>query len=216
MTELATGVPEIVAPVIVTEGSGWHEQPGDRAELDATFTAVAPTRSDAVRELGRKVAAAIPALESPGLEVRSRRLWVHNEWRGKRIVGCRAGEQFELVITDVSALEPVLSALVAAEPTDLHGPRWVLTDPSAAQREAQRNAVTDARARAEGYAQALGGTLGQLLRLSDAPEHHVPVAYGARNLSATESAAPDVRDLGLEPEPVRVTARCTTTWRLVG
>jgi hypothetical protein len=24
-----------------------------------------------------------------------------------------------------------------------------------------------------------------------------------------------MRDLGLEPEPVRVTARCTTTWELL-
>jgi uncharacterized protein len=30
-----------------------------------------------------------------------------------------------------------------------------------------------------------------------------------------ESAAPDVRELGLEPEPVRVTVRCTTTWELL-
>jgi uncharacterized protein YggE len=201
-------------PEIVTEGTGWHEQPGDRAELDVAFSAVHRTRSDAVRDLGQKVAAAAPALELPGLVVRSRRLWVHNEWRGKRIVGCRAGEQFELVITDVSVLEAALSALVGAEPTDLQGPRWVLSDPAAAQREAQRNAVADARARAEGYAEALGGTLGPLLRLSEAPEHGVPMAYRARMASSAESAAPDVHDLGLEPEPVRVTARCTTTWSL--
>jgi hypothetical protein len=32
--------------------------------------------------------------------------------------------------------------------------------------------------------------------------------------AARTEAAPDVRELGLEPEPVRVTARCTTTWEL--
>jgi uncharacterized protein YggE len=201
-------------PEIVTEGNAWHEQLGDRAELVATFSAVARTRSEAVRELGRQVAAAAPALELPGLEVRSRRMWVRNEWRGKRIVGCRAGEYFELVVTDVTALEPVLSALVGAEPTDLQGPAWVLTDPAAARREAQGKAVAEARARAEGYAEALGGRLGPLLRLSEAPDHPVPLSYGMRT-AAAESAAPDVRDLGLEPEPVRVTARCTTAWRLL-
>lgn len=201
-------------PEIVTEGSGWHEQPGDRAELVATFSAVARTRSDAVRELGRQVAAAAPALELPGLEVRSRRLWVRNEWRGKRVVGCRAGENFELLVTDVTALEQVLSALVGAEPTDLQGPHWVLTDPAAARREAQGKAVTDARTRAEGYAEALGGRLGPLLRLSEAPDHGGPVAYGVRQARA-EAAAPDVRDLGLEPEPVKVTAHCTTTWQFL-
>lgn len=201
-------------PEIVTEGSGWHEQLGDRAGLVATFSAVARTRSDAVRDLGKQVAAATPALELPGVDVRSRRLWVHNEWRGNRVVGCRAGEHFELLVTDVTALEPALSALVGAEPTDLQGPHWTLADPTGALREAQHRAVADARTRAEGYAEALGGRLGPLLRLSEAPEHAVPVSgravYGVR-----ESAAPDVRDLGLEPEPVRVTARCTTAWRLL-
>src|SRR5918992_2981436 len=150
----------VSAPEIVTEGTGWYEQMGDRAELDVTFTAVARNRSDAVRELGRRVAAAEPALTQPGLQVRHRRVRVHNEWRDNRVVGCRAGEQLALLVTDVTALDAVLSALVGAEPTDLQGPTWVLEDPAAARREAQRRAVADARARAEGYAAALGGTLG--------------------------------------------------------
>jgi uncharacterized protein len=198
-------------PEIVTEGSGWYEQLGDRAELDVTFTAVARNRSDAVRELGRRVTAAEPALTQPGLQVRHRRVRVHNEWRDNRVVGCRASEHLALLVTDVTALDAVLSALVGAEPTDLQGPTWVLEDPDAARREAQRRAVADARARAEGYAVALGGTLGSLLRLSEAAEHAAPMAY---RTAAAESAGPDVRALGLEPEPVRVTARCTTAWAL--
>lgn len=196
---------------IVTEGSGWSEQPGDRAELDVSFTAVARTRSDAVRDLGRRLAAAEPALSRPGLQVRHRRVRVHNEWRGNKMIGCRAGEDLALLVTDVAELDAVLSALVGAEPTGLQGPRWVLEDPAAAHRQAQERAVADARARAEGYAAALGGTLGPLLRLSEAPEHGAPVAY---RMAAAEAAGPDVRALGLEPEPVRVTARCTTTWTL--
>jgi uncharacterized protein YggE len=202
----------VSAPEIVTEGTGWYEQLGDRAELDVTFTAVARNRSDAVRELGRRVEAAEPALTQPGLQVRHRRVRVHNEWRGNRVIGCRAGEQLALLLTDVTALDAVLSALVGAEPTDLQGPTWVLEDPAAAQREAQRRAVADARDRAEGYAAALSGTLGPLLRLSEAPEHAAPMTY---RMAATEAAGPDVRALGLEPEPVRVTARCTTTWALL-
>jgi uncharacterized protein len=203
---------DATAPEIVTEGSGWFEQPGDRAELDVAFTAVARSRTAAVTELGRRVAVAEPALQRTGLEVRHRRLRVHNEWRGNRVVGCRAAEHLALLVTDVEALEGVLSALLGAEPTELTGPRWVLDDPAAALREAQQRAVVDARTRAEGYAAALGGTLGPLLRLSESPEHGTPVAY---RMAAAESGGPDVRALGLDPEPVRVTARCTTTWTLL-
>jgi hypothetical protein len=34
-------------------------------------------------------------------------------------------------------------------------------------------------------------------------------------MAAREAVAPDIRDLGLEPELVRVTARCTTSWVLL-
>jgi uncharacterized protein YggE len=196
-------------PEIVTEGSGWFEQLGDRAEIDVSFTAVARSRAAAVTDLGRRVAGAEPALQRSGLEVRHRRLRVHNEWRDGRVVGCRAAEDLALLVTDVPALDEVLSALVGAEPTDLRGPRWVLAEPARALREAQQRAVSDARTRAEGYAAALGGTLGPLRRLSEAPEHSAPMAY---RTAAVESGGPDVRALGLEPEPVRVTARCTMTW----
>lgn len=208
-----TQTEDVTGPQIVTEGTGWHEQPGDRAELEVAFTATARNRADAVRDLGRRVAAAEPVLTWAGLVVRHRRFSVHNQWRGNRVVGCQAREDIALLLTDVTALEEVLSGLVGAEPTDLHGPRWALADPAAARHEAQRRAVADARQRAEGYATALNGRLGPLRRLSEGPDHDHPVAY--RMAAARESSSPDVRELGLEPEPVRVTARCTTTWLLL-
>jgi uncharacterized protein YggE len=203
-----------MAAEIVTEGSGWYEQLADRAELNVEFRGTGRDRAAAVAELGRNVAAAEPALTLAGLTVTHRRLAVHDEWRGKRVVGCGATEHLGLRIVDVTALEQVLNALVAAEPAGLDGPRWLLSDPAAARLAAQERAVADARDRAEGYAAALGGTLGPLRRLSEAGDPGVaPVAF---RLARAEAAAPDVRELGLEPEPVRVTVRCTTTWELLG
>jgi uncharacterized protein len=211
MAAQASGGPEIV-----TEGSGRHERTADRADLDLGLTATARTRAEAVRELGRRVADVEPHLAHPAVEVRHRRLWVHNEWRGRRVSGCRAGQDIALRITDVTALEEVLSALISVEPTALHGPHWTLADRAAAELEAQRLAVADARRRAEGYAAALGGRIGALLVLSEAAEHG-PVAYRAMAAAAEMGGGPgpDVRDLGLEPEPVQVSARCTTRWTLI-
>lgn len=195
------------APEIVTEGTGWFEQPGDQAELDVGFSVTARTRAAAVAALGERVAAA----PFTGATVRHRRLWVHNEWRKERVVGCRAGEDVELLVTDPSVLETLLSGVIAAEPTSLSGPRWVLADPAAARREAQVRAVADARDRALGYAAALGGTLGPLRRLSEAaPEH--PQMFRMAAMATSDDGG--VRDLGLEPEPVRVTVRCVTAWAL--
>ena len=202
-----------MAPEIVTEGSGWFEQVADRAELTVGYAGTGRNRSAAVAELGKRVAAAEPAFGLRGVTVLHRRLYVHDEWRGNRVVGCRAAEDVVLRLDDVSALEEVLGAVVRSEPASLNGPSWSLTDPVAARRAAQERAVADARDRAEGYAAALGGTLGALRRLSEAAEHGAPVAM--RMMAARAEVAPDVRELGLEPEPVRVTASCTTTWELI-
>ena len=205
-----------MAPEIVTEGSGWHEQPADRAELHVGYAGTGRDRSAAVAHLGKYVAEAEPAFGLRGVTVLHRRLSVHDQWRGNRVVGCRATEDLTLRLDDVSALEEVLAALVASEPATLNGPNWQLRKPVTARRAAQERAVADARDRAEGYAAALGGTLGPLRRLSEAPDH----GGGPRDMrmmaARAEMAAPDVRELGLEPEPVRVTAHCTTTWELSG
>jgi uncharacterized protein YggE len=203
-----------VAPQIVTEGSGWHEETADRAELTLGFTATARTRADAVRELGRRVADVEPHLAHPAVQVRHRQMWVRNEWRGRRVSGCRAGQHITILLTDVGALEEVLSALIGAEPAELQGPTWLLDDRAGAERAAQRRAVEDARVRAEGYATALGGALGPLVLLTEAPEHGA-ISLRAAAMPAASGAGPEVQDLGLEPEPVRVTARCTTRWMLV-
>ena len=41
-----------------------------------------------------------------------------------------------------------------------------------------------------------------------------PRAFAVSAMARAE-AAPDVRELGLEPEPVRVTVRCATSWELL-
>jgi uncharacterized protein len=204
-----------MAPEIVTAGSGWYEQVADRAELTVGYAGTGRDRAAAVAELGKRVAAAEPGFGLRGVTVLHRRLYVHDEWRGSRVVGCRASEDVVLRLDDVGALEEVLGALVRSEPAGLNGPSWALSDPTTARRTAQERAVADARDRAEGYAAALGGRLGALLRLSEAPEHGVQVARDVRMMAARAEAAPDVRELGLEPEPVRVTAHCTTTWELL-
>ena len=204
-----------MAPEIVTEGSGWHEQPADRAELQIGYAGTGRDRSAAVAALGKRVAAAEPAFGLRGVTVLHRRLAVHDQWRGNRVVGCRATEDLTLRLDDVGALEEVLAAVVASEPASLNGPNWQLKDPVAARRAAQANAVADARDRAEGYAAALGGRLGALLRLSEAAGGGMEPRAFAMAAMARARPRPDVRELGLEPEPVRVTVRCATSWELL-
>lgn len=201
----------------MTVGTGWHEQLADRAEIDVSFTATGKDRATAVRDLGRAVAVAEPVFTRAGVELRSRSLHVGAEWRRGKQSGARATESIMLRVVDLGVLEDVLGTVLAAEPASFNGPRWLLDDQAAARVVAQREAVADARRRAEGYADALGGTLGALEKLSEAQDHHGggPMMMRAAAMDAGGRGPVDVTELGLEPEPVRVTAQCTTTWALV-
>ncbi|HEY3259552.1 MAG TPA: SIMPL domain-containing protein [Pseudonocardiaceae bacterium] len=208
---------------VVTRGSGEHEVVADQAELRVTYSANGPDRSRAVETLGERVVGVDAVLRSDAMadavEVRQRSMHVGDRWDRNRRVGATAQLQLMLRVTGLAVLDDLLAALFSAEPEWLDGPHWSLTDETAAVREAQRLAVADARARAEAYAEALGGQLGTLLRLSDdGAERPYPVVRGGPMTFAAEAAAvsrDSVRQLGLVPEHVTVRAACTASWSLL-
>lgn len=202
---------------VVTTGRGEHEQLADRAELSVSFQGQAAERAAAVAALTERLRPAEPLFAADGVEVRSRRLSVHPMWKGKRRAGYQSSVRLTLRLDDLDALEPLLEGLIGLEPETLEGPRWALQDPSAAANAAQQAAVSDARRRAEGYADALGARLGPLLRLADGvgdPQPYATAEFAAQ-ASLRMAGAPEVRELGLEPAPVTVRAICTTTWTLL-
>jgi uncharacterized protein len=203
----------------MTRGSGEHEVTADQAEVRAAFTANAPDRAGAVTALGERVDRLDAVLQRDGVEVRRRSLHVGDRWDRRRRVGSTAQLQLVLRITNLTVLDDLLAELFSAEPEWLDGPQWSLGDETAAVHEAQQRAVADARARAEAYADAIGGRLGALIKLSDeGAERPYPVMRGTAMAFAAETAAvgrESVQQLGLTPEQVTVRATCTASWALL-
>ncbi|MFI9008526.1 SIMPL domain-containing protein [Actinosynnema sp. NPDC053489] len=202
---------------VVTKGVGKVERTADRAEVHVSFETVGSTRNEAVDRLTARVAGVEPALGRPGVQVRSRQLNVHDNWDGKRRSGSRAMQNYVLRVDDVAELDGLLGAFVEAEPTWLNGPTWQLKDDADAVLEAQREAVADARRRAEGYAGALGSRLGPLQRLTDGDaegwaveSHRMAAGYGG-----APGAPPQMDQLNLEAQQITVTVRCTASWALL-
>jgi uncharacterized protein YggE len=208
---------------VVTRGSGEHEVVADRAEIRVTYAANAADRSKAVEALGERAGAVDAVLRGDAMaravEVRQRSMHVGDRWDRKRRVGATAQLQLVLRVTDLSVLDDLLAALFSAEPEWLDGPQWLLADETTAVREAQRLAVDDARARAVAYAEAIGGRLGTLLKLTDeGAERPFPVMRSAAMTFAAETAAvsrDSVQQLGLVPQQVTVRAACTVSWSLL-
>jgi uncharacterized protein YggE len=203
---------------LVTRGIGKVERTADRAHVDVTFEALGTDRNEAVNRLTEKVSSVEPELSRDGVEVRSRALSVHDNWDGTQRAGSRASQRYVVRIDDLDQLDPVLAALLLAEPAWLNGPNWELADDAEAVREAQLQAVADARRRAEGYADALGGRIGPLTRLADGDSDMWPTENpSVRSLSygAAEAVAPPVDQLNLQAQQITVSVRCTTAWSLL-
>lgn len=203
---------------MVTKGVGRVERTADRAQVDVSFETAGTTRDEAVRTLTERISAVEPLLRRDGVEVRTRQLSVHDNWDGRRRSGSRAVQRYVLRVTDLAQLDDLLGALVLAEPNWLHGPTWELNEDAEAVREAQREAVADARRRAVGYAEALGARLGVLLRLSDG-EGEVWAAESSGRMLAlgggAPGAPPQMDQLNLEAQQIVVTVRCTASWSLL-
>jgi uncharacterized protein YggE len=205
---------------LITRGTGEHEAVADQAELRVSFAANEADRTRAVNLLAERMAVVDPLLRRDGVTVRQRTVHVGDRWDGKRRVGATAQQQLVLRVSDLGVLDDLLAALLSAEPEWLDGPHWSLEDETAAVREAQRLAVADARSRASAYADALGGRLGSLIRLSDeGAERPYPMMRGGDMMTfAAESGGVSrnsVQQLGLAPQQVTVRATCVATWGLL-
>ncbi|GGM47766.1 hypothetical protein GCM10012275_18530 [Longimycelium tulufanense] len=200
---------------VVTKGSGEVERIADRARLWVSFAATGNTRAEAVNALNARLADVETLLDTSAVEVRSRHLSVFENWQRRRMVGARAEQHYVLRVSDLTVLADLVSRLLTAEPASFNGPDWELSDDADAVRDAQREAVADARRRAEGYADALGTRLGPLLRLSDGYEGGGGFAPMAAAAPRAHQESVDVSNLNLEPQLVTVSASCTTAWSLL-
>ncbi|WP_236795123.1 SIMPL domain-containing protein [Amycolatopsis sp. GM8] len=201
---------------VETQGTGEIERIADRAGLEVLYTEEAKVRVTAVSALAERIRTVESLLERDGVEVRARRLFVHDRWDAKRRAGASANQSYSVRVTDLEVLNDLVADLVLTEPANLRGPFWDLADHADAVRAAQYEAVADARRRAEGYADALGTRLGPLVRLSDGRITPQPARFASLSHAREKATAarPDIADLSLEPQLVTVVTSCTTVWQL--
>jgi uncharacterized protein YggE len=201
---------------VETHGTGQVERIADRAGLQVFYTEQAKDRASAVSTLTKRIGTVESMLERDGVQVRDRRLFVHDTWDVKRRSGAQANQSYLVRITALAVLNDLVADLVLTEPTNLRGPSWELADRDEAVRQAQQEAVADARRRAEGYVEALGRRLGPLLRITDGVAYPQPDRFTMNAVRSPADAAvrPNIAELSLEPQLVTVVTTCTTAWEI--
>lgn len=194
--------------MITVTGTGTVEAAPDVATLTIGVTTQGETAAVALSSNTAALEAVMGRLTAAGIEARDMQtsnLSLNPNWTGydtnsPTISGYVAANMLTIRVRQLDGLGAVLDAAVADGANTLNGLSFGLADPVPALNEARKEAVADARAKAELLAAAAGVKLGRIASISEAgsasPEPApmfraeaslapVPVAGGELGLSAS-------------------------------
>lgn len=185
---------------LTVQGTGRSSVAPDMATISVGVTTQAPTAAQAMSDNAGKQQAVIDALKAAGiaaedLQTQGLNLSPVQHYPGENQPPVISGYQAQNIVSarvrDLGNLGPLLDAAVAAGATDVQSVSFSREDSAAAEDEARREAITEARRRAEVMAAAAGMRLGPLVSLSDAPVSTgpSPVMY-AQDARAMGAATP--------------------------
>jgi hypothetical protein len=205
-----------MARTISVTGTGTVEAAPDMATLMIGVTTQAATAAEALAANTAATDAVIDRLSASGIEARDMQtanLSINPNWTGydsatPTISGYVAANMLTVRVRDLATTGAVLDAAVTDGANTLNGLTFGLADPEPAYAAARKEAVADARAKAELLAAAAGVTLGPVLSIADggamtdpAPMYReavsaapVPVVGGELGLIATVSVTFGIAD----------------------
>jgi uncharacterized protein len=168
----------------------------DLATITAGVETRAETAVDALARNGEAMAGVLAALDAGGIErrdVQTSQLSispVYEPYReespeSQRVSGYEAANMVTIRVRDVATLGETVDAVTKGGANRIHGISFDVSDPRAALDAARTEAVADARARAELFAQAAGVTLGPVLRMAERADAPGPVMMRAEAMVAS-------------------------------
>jgi len=176
----APGTPQ--EPVVVTSGEGLATAAPDRAWISVSAESRAPSPREAQRrnvELMRPVQEALKAARIPDEAIRTVGYDLQQEFdfvNGKRVArGYLARNSIEIRVDDVTRVGELLETVVKQGATSVSGLRFDLKDQGKLEREAVRQAVSNARLKAEAAAAGAGRNIDRLVRIEEAGTPGPPV-----------------------------------------
>jgi len=218
-------------PVISVRGEAWLEADPEIAVVNVMVQARDRDRRavldrltsrnrqilDLVREYGDAVekVESGPASAYPELKQKGDR---------ERVAGYAGQASARVTVRDLAVLGELVARLAELELVTVAGPWWSLRPDSPVYREARVAAARDATRRAQEYAAAFGGQLGELIEAADAGlltghgSQRAPVPGPSRMFAAARMAggpADEAPALDLEPVRQSVTAEVDARFAMV-
>jgi uncharacterized protein YggE len=107
-----------------------------------------------------------------------------------RISGYAASNSVSIRLRDLSKLGALLDGLVTAGANQMSGPHFSMAEPERLQDQARREAIADAKRKAELYAQTAGVKLGRVISIDETGPAPRPTAFAAEAAMARAAAVP--------------------------
>jgi uncharacterized protein YggE len=203
--------------VLSVTGEGHATAKPDLARISLGVGHQAETAEAAMAMMAEGMQAVLARLAQEGIassDVRTGQLmlepaWNYNTPDGNPVMtGFVATQVVDVTVRDLDQVGGVLDAVVQDGANRVNGVMFDLAEPREALNEARRDAVADARARAEVYAEAAGVALGDLVSVSDTAAFAPMPMFDARGGAEAAAAVP------VAPGQLTLTAVVTMTWAL--
>ncbi len=204
-----------VPPVVVTRGQSTITAAPDRAFVSIAAESRSKTPADAQRQNADIMTAVLRQLEQAGIRKEAIRtigydLQPEFDYANGRqtLRGYVARNTIEVRVDDLDRMGSVFDAAGSAGATSIGGVRFDVRARDQLQRDALREAVADARGKAEAAAAGAGRTIDRVVRIEEegAPEMPRPIM---RMAAAAEQAAGATTPI--TPSSVEIQARVTLT-----
>jgi uncharacterized protein len=168
-------------PTVITQGEAVLKRAPDRAFVDLAVETRAKDPREASAANAKTMAAVQARLQALGLAgdaIRTQSYQLNPEFdyvNGKQVLrGYSVSNSIEVRVDRLEQLPDVIDTSVAAGATSAGSIRFDLRDRTAAEREALKSAVADARARADAAASGAGLTVARVLAIQESSRGPVP------------------------------------------
>jgi uncharacterized protein YggE len=171
-----------LARTITVSGQGKAGAPPDMATVRTGVTTSAPTAKEALainNQAMLKVMGVLKDRNIDGKDIQTSGFSVYPEYarpqpkprggsnRTREVIGYRVSNNVSVKVRNLPRLGEILDSLVQAGSNQISGVSFGISEKRTIMNEARKNAIDDARGRAELYAQATGVKVGKVISISE-------------------------------------------------
>jgi uncharacterized protein YggE len=197
-TQPAPAVAPIQGTLLTVSAEGMSEGRPDMATINLGVTTEGQSAQAALAENARRMQALTQALRRAGVaerDIQTSNISVYPqqqyvEGQQPRITGYQANNSVTAKIRTINNTGRVIDAAVAAGGNTVNGVSFSYQDPEAQLDAARRDAIQDARHRAELYANALGMHVVRVVAVSEGGGYSPPMPMPMERMAAQDASTP--------------------------